>query len=78
MKKASGFEIRLFLNKECEKNSYSGIGPFIHIQAYTSRESKCFQAQKGVSVYEKSFLYFHAAGYAGSGTAAGDGAGQCQ
>lgn len=45
---------------------------------YTSREPVCFQAQKGASVYEKSFLYFHAAGYAGSGTAAGDGAGQCQ
>ena len=48
------------------------------MQTYTSREPVCFQAQKGASVYEKSFLYFHAAGYAGSVTAAGDGAGQCQ
>ena len=38
---------------------------FFRFCAYTGRESVCFQAQKGVSVYEKSFLYFHAAGYAG-------------
>jgi hypothetical protein len=49
---------------------------FFRFCAYTGRESVCFQAQKGVSVYEKSFLSFHAAGYPGSGTAAGDGAGR--
>ena len=35
------------------------------MQTYTSRDPVCFQAQKGASVYEKSFFYFHAAGYAG-------------
>lgn len=49
-------------------------GIFI-IKAYTSREPVCFQEQKGVSVYEKIFLYFHAAGYPGSGTAADNGTG---
>ncbi len=46
---------------------------FVHILA----ESQCvFRHKKEVSVYEKSFLSFHAAGYPGSGTAAGDGAGR--